>query len=403
MPPNANRTDTDVSTNEHAVFERRPLLKALWAGAAFSLGSGVAAASGEESGDGTGYDDDDEQDDRETDSNGIHPTFGLPLAADEEVPADIEPAEVVELHVLEEENVHDGFPVVPDPEDPEQVVEQEEFMFDPVGLRLSPGDIVHYENIAHLHTVTAFHEKFGEEMFPLPTRIPDGVPGFTSPIIVGEEGWLYEFTETGVYDILCLPHLTFGMVQRVVVTDEDDAEDLEGPLEPSETVPPNAQSVLAAPEMAAQQIVENETVAWEDLTLESAMPSEPMEPGEEAATVQVREHPSHGDILVDQDGMTLYVFEQDTQGAGESSCQGDCADAWPPFTAEGEPTVGDGVTADLATFERETGETQVMANGWPLYYFAQDEAAGDARGYGVNDVWWVVGPDGSPVRSGSDE
>jgi len=61
--------------------------------------------------------------------------------------------------------------------------------------------------------------------------------------------------------------------------------------------------------------------------------------------------------------------------------------------------VGDGVSAELTTFEREDGSTQVAADGWPLYYFAPDEAPGDAKGQGVNDVWWVLAPDGTPVTS----
>ncbi|MFC6731773.1 hypothetical protein [Haladaptatus sp. GCM10025893] len=44
------------------------------------------------------------------------------------------------------------------------------------------------------------------------------------------------------------------------------------------------------------------------------------------------------------------------------------------------------------------GSTQVAAAGWPLYYFAPDENPGDANGQGVNDVWWVLRPDGTPVR-----
>lgn len=40
-----------------------------------------------------------------------------------------------------------------------------------------------------------------------------------------------------------------------------------------------------------------------------------------------------------------------------------------------------------------------MAGGWPLYYFTPDKQVGDAMGQGVNDVWWVLSPDGSPIRT----
>ena len=121
------------------------------------------------------------------------------------------------------------------------------------------------------------------------------------------------------------------------------------------------------------------------------------------ATVTVSDHPEHGDILTDGDGWTLYMFEEDTQDAGESACHDECAEQWPPLILldEDEPTAGEDVTAELTTFEREDGQTQVAANGWPLYYYVEDEEAGDATGQGFNDVWWVLDPEGTPV--GPDE
>lgn len=114
-----------------------------------------------------------------------------------------------------------------------------------------------------------------------------------------------------------------------------------------------------------------------------------------AASVQVDSHPDFGDILVDGDGLTLYMFDADEQGSGTSACYDDCEDAWPPLS--GEAAGGDGVTAELSTFEREDGTTQVAADGWPLYYFASDASPGDVNGQGVNDVWWLVGPDGAKI------
>jgi predicted lipoprotein with Yx(FWY)xxD motif len=110
--------------------------------------------------------------------------------------------------------------------------------------------------------------------------------------------------------------------------------------------------------------------------------------------VAVREHPEYGEILVDGDGMTLYLFTRDSRG--ESVCSGDCADAWPPLTG-GNPSAGDGVTASLDTIERDDGSMQVTADGMPLYYYAPDGEPGDATGQGVGDVWFVLRPDGSTV------
>ena len=36
-------------------------------------------------------------------------------------------------------------------------------------------------------------------------------------------------------------------------------------------------------------------------------------------------------------------------------------------------------------------------NDLPLYYFSGDKAAGDASGQGLNDVWWVMSPEGEPI------
>lgn len=124
--------------------------------------------------------------------------------------------------------------------------------------------------------------------------------------------------------------------------------------------------------------------------------------GSESGTVRVRNHDDFGDILVNSGGMTLYRFDSDEQGSSQSACTGGCVDAWPPLTVEDEPSVGDGVTATLSTFERDDGTTQVAADGWPLYYFASDESPGDTKGQGVNEVWWVVAPDGSKITAAED-
>lgn len=116
-------------------------------------------------------------------------------------------------------------------------------------------------------------------------------------------------------------------------------------------------------------------------------------------TVQTRSHPDLGEILVDLEEMTLYMFDQDTQGTGESTCGEGCASSWPPLTVDGDPAAGDEVTADLSTFEREDGSLQVAANGWPLYSFANDEEPGDTNGQGIDSVRWVLRLDGTPIRS----
>ena len=104
-----------------------------------------------------------------------------------------------------------------------------------------------------------------------------------------------------------------------------------------------------------------------------------------------------GDILVDADGNTVYLFVPDAQG--ESTCYDDCEAAWPVVDELG--SVGAGVDDGLlGTTTRTTGDVQATYNGWPLYYFANDAAAGDTNGQGVNDVWYVVDTEGNAVGQG---
>jgi len=121
-----------------------------------------------------------------------------------------------------------------------------------------------------------------------------------------------------------------------------------------------------------------------------------------AATIAVAQT-SLGEIVVDAEGRTLYLFTRDTPGAATSVCNDDCAADWPPLLVEEGETAaaGQGVTGELGTATRDDGTTQVTLNGWPLYYFAGDTAAGDTNGQGVNDVWFVVTPAGEAVEGGS--
>ena len=107
-----------------------------------------------------------------------------------------------------------------------------------------------------------------------------------------------------------------------------------------------------------------------------------------------------GEILVDAEGRTLYLFTRDT--GPESTCEGDCASTWPPLTTDGEPTAGDGIDAELGTTTRPDGTEQVTIAGHPLYFFANDEAAGDTNGQGIGGVWYVVGPDGEAITGAAD-
>lgn len=116
-----------------------------------------------------------------------------------------------------------------------------------------------------------------------------------------------------------------------------------------------------------------------------------------ATTVNVATSPL-GQILIDAEGRTLYLFIKDTPNT--SACTGGCAQTWPPLLVTGAPTGGLGVEASkLGTTSRTDGGTQVTYNGHPLYRFSSDSAPGDTKGQGVGGNWFVVSPQGEPIRS----
>lgn len=125
-------------------------------------------------------------------------------------------------------------------------------------------------------------------------------------------------------------------------------------------------------------------------------------PEEEQAVIQVQEHPELGRYLTDSRGRAVYLFLADEQGANRSACHGPCATAWPPVLTEGAPVAGEGARERLlGTIQRADGQTQVTYNGWPLYYYIQDQAAGDVKGQGVvgfGAPWYVVAPNGEAIR-----
>lgn len=109
------------------------------------------------------------------------------------------------------------------------------------------------------------------------------------------------------------------------------------------------------------------------------------------ATASVRRIPELGSVLVGPNGMTLYVFMNDTQGES-SACNDDCAAMWPPLLVESADDIvaGGNLNAELGTIERADGSLQMTYNGWPLYNWQGDTAIGDATGEGLSGVWWTV-------------
>lgn len=131
---------------------------------------------------------------------------------------------------------------------------------------------------------------------------------------------------------------------------------------------------------------------------EEAKPVAEAEPEGEATPISLGEASEVGQILVDEEGMTLYYFQKDQKGSGKSKCEGACAEAWPPLLTEGKPEAMKGVKAAmLGTIKRKDGTTQVTYAGWPLYTFVEDKKPGedngtDSKGFGAS--WYPLHSNG---------
>ncbi|GAB2788435.1 lipoprotein [Halomonas shantousis] len=128
------------------------------------------------------------------------------------------------------------------------------------------------------------------------------------------------------------------------------------------------------------------------------------QPDSDDVALTTQQAEGYGTYVADFQGRTLYLFTTDTQGQGDaqaaSTCHDKCAEVWPPLlSVDDHPQADDTLQKDLlGTFQREDGQTQVTYGGWPLYYFAKDQQAGDVNGqdvHGFGGEWYLVAPDGT--------
>jgi predicted lipoprotein with Yx(FWY)xxD motif len=110
-----------------------------------------------------------------------------------------------------------------------------------------------------------------------------------------------------------------------------------------------------------------------------------------AAVIKTTDNSTLGKILVDANGKTVYTL---TNGGAAVACTGGCLTVWPPVmlpSGTSSATGGAGVTG-LTVVTTANGK-QVANKGLPLYTFANDTAAGDAKGDGLSSfggTWHVV-------------
>jgi predicted lipoprotein with Yx(FWY)xxD motif len=111
-----------------------------------------------------------------------------------------------------------------------------------------------------------------------------------------------------------------------------------------------------------------------------------------ATTLKATTNADLGDILVDTDGRTLYLFEKDR--GTTTACRGACLEAWPPLRADGAPTVAAGLDASKVG----TARGQVTYAGHLLYYYAGDSQPGDTTGARI-PKWAAVSPTGAAIHA----
>ena len=119
-------------------------------------------------------------------------------------------------------------------------------------------------------------------------------------------------------------------------------------------------------------------------------------------TVGVRQVDGLGDVLVDGQGRTLYMFAPDA-GRGVT-CTGPCPGTWPPLviaTAHATRAGAGVIAAEFGTVaDPNTGARVVTYAGYPLYRYAGDVTARTADGQALflnGGPWYVLDPDGQPV------
>jgi predicted lipoprotein with Yx(FWY)xxD motif len=124
-----------------------------------------------------------------------------------------------------------------------------------------------------------------------------------------------------------------------------------------------------------------------------------------SATVSTATVEGLGTILVDHNGMPLYMYKGDKQNGNSSACTGDCLSTWAPLPTTEAPQAGEGVDGSmLGSFTRPSSMIQATYNGWPLYHYLPDSLLrgaqrGQPSGQGLEGKWFVMGADGNPVTA----
>lgn len=107
-------------------------------------------------------------------------------------------------------------------------------------------------------------------------------------------------------------------------------------------------------------------------------------------------HTSHGNILGQQKGYTLYVY---CQGAANICTKGHSSNKWTPMLAYHKPVAGKGIKQSKLGTKEVHGKKVVTYYGQPLYRYKGDKKPGQTHGEQKpqgNGSWFVVSQFGQP-------
>jgi predicted lipoprotein with Yx(FWY)xxD motif len=121
-----------------------------------------------------------------------------------------------------------------------------------------------------------------------------------------------------------------------------------------------------------------------------------------SVAVKTRKISGLGVVLVNPKGRTLYVFMKDARR--HVTCTGSCAIYWPPlkWTRAGKPKAARPAKTKLLGLDKNpAGGKVVTYSKWPLYTYAGDSRAGQAKGENLNQnggKWYVISAKGKLVK-----
>jgi predicted lipoprotein with Yx(FWY)xxD motif len=155
---------------------------------------------------------------------------------------------------------------------------------------------------------------------------------------------------------------------------------------------------LASPSPAQQ--AETAPAAVEDPASSSDQSLNP-----KSTYLDVAESDEYGEYLTDADGRPVYLFTADTQASEGSpaqiACDSECLENWPLVTVEGNTAGEEGATGEMIGTVDHAEHTVLTYNGWPLYYFVNDEGADGPQGHDKESFggeWYLVSPSGEHVE-----